>query len=437
MSQSRRVLHLALACVMLAPSLAAQAGAASAESATMLSVGGVRIIHERRAGSPVVAARLYLLGGSRQVTAANAGIEPMILRAAQFGSARYPGNAARTALARTGAAISYEVTNDWIVATLSTTPAELDSAWAVFADGVVAPSLESPAIESVRRRMLTDRLAAEGGPNGPLWEMLLRVGYAGHPYAAYPGGSDGSLRAISVLEAQDYHRTQFVSSRMLLVIVGDVERAQVERLVERSLSSLPAGNYSWTLPPPLPKRSTAMTLVPRKQETDYVIGFYSGPVTNSRDFGAFRFVTALLGARVYNEVRERLHLAYDAGGPMFDDAATAGAVYFTTSSPERALDATLIQVQQLVDQGFPREVMPWFTRQFAIARLTEAETADGQASALARGQLLFGDFRAVDAANAAMSKVSEGELSIAARRYLPNITWVFVGDTARFRKYMR
>ena len=45
----------------------------------------------------VVAANLYLLGGARQVTAANAGIEPILLEVSERGTQRYPKNALRRA----------------------------------------------------------------------------------------------------------------------------------------------------------------------------------------------------------------------------------------------------------------------------------------------------------------------------------------------------
>ncbi|MGH7653679.1 MAG: hypothetical protein ACREN6_03360, partial [Gemmatimonadaceae bacterium] len=146
----------------------------------MFDVGHLQVILERRTATPIVVAQLYLLGGARQINAANAGIEPLVLRASQYGSAAYPGPASRLALARTASKVSFEATDDFSVATLTTMRPELDSAWAVFANEMVSPTLASLGIESVRRRMLIGRLGEEGDPDGVLREMVRRVGYQGH-----------------------------------------------------------------------------------------------------------------------------------------------------------------------------------------------------------------------------------------------------------------
>jgi zinc protease len=430
---AQKIALAGLLCLTAAPARFAPADSGP----VMFDVGTLHVILERRAETPIVVAQLYLLGGARQISAANAGIEPLVLRASQYGSAAYPGGAARLALARTASRVSFEATDDFSVATLTTMRPELDSAWAVFANEIVSPTLGSPAIESVRRRMLISRLGQEGDPDGVLREMVRRVGYQGHPYANDPNGTDVSLRAITTQAANAYHAAQFVTSRMLLVIVGDVDRSAVERLVNASLVKLPAGAYAWTLPPPIPRRATSMTIIPRKLDSDYIIGVFPGPTSDAKDYGSFRMATELLGSRLNYAIRDQMHLAYVATSQTLDDAASAGAVYVTTTSPEDVMDLILKQIESVANQGLPRSAMPWFVSQFSIERLTESETAQGEAAALARAFLFFGNYRAVDAPIRAMNDVSETTLMDAASHYIPAIRFVFVGDTSRFRRFMR
>ncbi|MDQ3674594.1 MAG: hypothetical protein M3365_09490, partial [Gemmatimonadota bacterium] len=74
--------------------------AAAAPLTTSFDVSGVRVILRQNAANNVVAANLYLLGGARQVTDANAGIEPVILEVSERGTNRYPGNVLRRAMSR-------------------------------------------------------------------------------------------------------------------------------------------------------------------------------------------------------------------------------------------------------------------------------------------------------------------------------------------------
>ena len=63
-------------------------------------VAGIPVILRRVSANNVVAANLYLLGGTRQLTAANQGIETLLLEASERGTAKYPRDVLRTKMAR-------------------------------------------------------------------------------------------------------------------------------------------------------------------------------------------------------------------------------------------------------------------------------------------------------------------------------------------------
>ena len=46
----------------------------------------------------------------------------------------------------------------------------------------------------------------------------------------------------------------------MLVVVGNVTRADVEQLVLRTIAKLPEGSYRWTLPDTLPSRGAGLTI---------------------------------------------------------------------------------------------------------------------------------------------------------------------------------
>src|SRR5436305_13056960 len=70
------------------------------QATTSFDVSGVRVILRQNDANNVVAANLYLLGGSRQVTDANAGIEPVLLDVSERGTLRYPKNSLRNAMSK-------------------------------------------------------------------------------------------------------------------------------------------------------------------------------------------------------------------------------------------------------------------------------------------------------------------------------------------------
>src|SRR3712207_9365111 len=74
-------------------------------------------------------------------------------------------------------------------------------------------------------------------PYTTLFRSADSLAFGGHPYALDPEGTDESLAALMVDQLRRYHAEQFVTSRMLLVVVGNVDRPTVERLVRGTLRS--------------------------------------------------------------------------------------------------------------------------------------------------------------------------------------------------------
>src|SRR2546430_17444635 len=82
---------------------------------TSYQVSGVRVIQRVNLATDVVAVRLYLLGGTRQLTERTAGIEALFLRAAAYGTAQFKDDEARRALDRTGCGVALDPDLDWTV----------------------------------------------------------------------------------------------------------------------------------------------------------------------------------------------------------------------------------------------------------------------------------------------------------------------------------
>src|SRR5205085_11259249 len=115
----------------------------------------------------------------------------------------------------------------------------------VFADQITSPTLDSSEVELVRGRLMTEARDSRNSPD-PLVNILAdSLAFLGHPYGFSPRGTENSLFSITLGQLRNYQATQMVTSRMLLVVVGNVERARLEALVQRTLGSLPRGNYAW------------------------------------------------------------------------------------------------------------------------------------------------------------------------------------------------
>jgi zinc protease len=426
------VLIGALAGQLLAPATPGRRSPAPApdSTTTTFTVGGVRVIH-RRAASATVVANLYLLGGVRAAPDGRAGLENFLLQVSERGTARYPRDVLRRSMARTGSEMVIEPREDWTLAGLRTVPTELDSSWAIFTDRLMRPRLDSGDVEFVRAQMLAGIRQREDSPDAQLDYLADSVTFVAHPYALSPVGTDRTLAAITRGELMRFHREQFVTSRMLLVVVGNVDRATIERLVAGSLATLPAGQYRWTMPDTAAASGGEPVIVRRALPTNYLQGYFRGPPANSPDAAALRVATAVLSGRLFGEIRSKRNLTYAVNATYRDRAMTSVGLYVTTTLPDSVLAIMLAEVRTLKLFPIQTEMLRPIVQQFLTEYFLDNETSTAQADFLARAQLYRGDYAAGDRFASDLRAVTGADVRRVAQRYFTGAKWAYVGDPER------
>src|SRR5205807_4208747 len=88
---------------------------------TEFDVNGLKVLVKKRDGSATVSAGLFIRGGVENITAANAGVEPLMLNVASEASANYPRDRMRRDLARLGTVIGSSSNYDYSVLSLAST----------------------------------------------------------------------------------------------------------------------------------------------------------------------------------------------------------------------------------------------------------------------------------------------------------------------------
>jgi zinc protease len=401
---------------------------ALASATTSFDVLGVRVILRQNDASNVVAANLYLLGGARQVTQANAGIEPILLEVSERGTSRYPKNSLRRAMSRLGSEIVVAPSADWTLFGIRSSTEVFDSTWAIFADRVMNPTLAKSEVNLVKAQFLSGIRQRRDDPDALTNYLADSITFAGHPYSVSVVGNEKSIQAIDSAALREYHRTQFVTSRMLLVVVGNIDRAHIERLVSQSIGQLPRGGYKWTAPPRVPESNTALVIERRQLPTNYILGYYSGPLASGSDYQALRVATSVLTGRMFAEIRTRQNLTYDVHAPFVDRAATAGGLYVSTVAPDTTLKLMRAAVLDLQNGMLDPAGLRQLEEQFITEYFLDNETNAAQADFLARSQLYEGDYREAERFVDELKSVTPEAVQRVARKYMKVFSFAYVGD---------
>lgn len=394
-------------------------------------VGGIKVILRESDANNVVAANLYLLGGSRQVTVSNAGIEALLLEVSERGTRNYPKATLRRKMSRLGSEIATVPSDDWTMFGIRTTTEVLDSTWAIFADRVMNPTLDPEDVALIKTQFLSGINQRRDDPDALAEYLADSIAFTGHPYSIPVIGTEASISSLTAKALRDYHASQFVKSRMLLVVVGDIDRAHIESLVRATLAKMPAGDYKWTPPARLPEGKAAVVIEQRSLPTNYILGYYSGPLANSDDYQALRIATSVLTGRMFSEIRTRQNLTYDVHAPFLDRAASAGGLYVSTASPDTTLKLMYAAVKELQDGLLDKDGLARLEQQFLTEYFLDNETNDAQADFIARAELYRGDYRLGEKFVQELTSVTPEAVQRVARRYMKGIRFAYVGDPSK------
>ncbi len=420
----------ALAVLLLGAIVVAAAQPASDDNTAAFDVAGIRVIL-RKTDNNIVAANLYLLGGARQLTPQNAGIELMLLDASERGTRSYSKESLRRKMSRLGTDVVIDAEKDWTMFGIRSTTDVFDSTWAIFSDRLMHPLLQPAEVDIVRGQFLSAISQRRDDPDALAHHLADSLAFAGHAYAVPVGGTQSSIAQLTASGLRDYQRSQIVRSRMLLVVVGDVERSKLESLIRGSLAQLPAGSYRWTLPAAAPRGSTMVVFEQRPLPTNYVMGYYAGPLANERDLQALRIATSVLTGRMFADIRTRRNLTYDVHAPFVENAAVLGGLYVTTTSPGVTVGLMREHVSELQRELIDAEGLKRLSAQFVTEYLLDNETNAAQADFLARAELFRGDYRIAERFVDELRDVTPQEVRVVAQKYMRGMRFAYVGDSTK------
>ena len=439
MNFSKRILAAAFAALIIAtagytqqvttPDISAQAA-----SVTEFDVNGLKVILRRRASAPTVAVGLFLRGGVRNLTDKTAGLESLMLTSAIEAGQSYPRQAVRRELARTGSTLSASAGSDFSVVSLASTRENFDRTWKLFADVTMKPLFDAADVNRVRDQMISSLREQETVPDSALDNLEDKVIYAGHPYSVDPTGTPETLTAITPAQLRDYHKKVMETSRLLLVVVGDVDAADLKARIASTLGTLPKGSYTETALPPLDFSKPSLDVVARQLPTNYIKGDFAAPSLNSPDYYPMRVAMSILATRIFQEVRVKRQLSYAPNADMDNMGANTANIYVTAVDANQAVDVMLKEIQRIKGESINDEELSGAAGEFLTNYYLKQQTDAAQAGDLARYELIGGGWRNSFQFLNHIREVTPDAVRASANKYMKNIRFVVIGDPAAINK---
>lgn len=397
-------------------------------------VGGLKVIVKRRPNMATVSGGLFVRGGARNLTAETAGIENFTLEAATEGSKKYPRKVLRRETSSTGGGIGAGSNNDFSVLSLASTRRDFDKLWDVFTDVALNPTFASQDVERVRARILTGLREQETSNDNFLNVLQDRIIYANHPYANDVNGTLETIAAFKPADLKAYHKKMMQTSRLLLVIVGDVDANELQKKVAATLGKLPRGNYKEEAYPAIDFSKPTVDITERALPTNYIKGVFNAPSLSSQDYYAMRVAMAVLQSRVYSEIRLKRQLSYAPNAELDTNGANTANIYVTTESANESVDVMLDEVEKMRTQLINEKAVSGIAGHFLTLYYMDQETNAAQARELGKYELIGGGWRNAFTFLDKVKEVTPQQVRAVSQKYMKNIRFIVIGDPASVNK---
>lgn len=397
-------------------------------SAEEFWVYGLKVILKPNPANEIISAQLYLRGGVLNLGESTQGIEPLIFRSAVKGSKNYSKDELNEILDRTAATINSSSNQDYTSVNLRCIRQYFDETWDVFADVIVNPTFDPAEVELVRENMLVSIRQRKDNPDVYLRDLLDELFYQGHPYELKAGGVETSVSGITIDQMRNHLIKNLRKSQMLLIVVGNVDKEDLQKKVASAFGKLPAGSYEPVYPEAVEHKVANLKVVERELPTNYIIGCVSAPSLSHPDFYPMTMAMNILRTRVWEEVRTKRSLSYAPRAFYSNRFSNQAGIYVTAVQPDTTIKVMMAEVEKMQSEPVSAKDLADRTMMYLTRYFMGNETNAAQSRFLARFELSGRGWKESEDLVENLRKVTAQDVQRVVNSYFHDIQFAVLGN---------
>ncbi len=393
-------------------------------------VDGIHVIQKRTPGNAIVDVRVFIDGGSGEVPAALGGRDALALDVAFAGGpASMEKNAYTAAVEAMGAGMGGGLDYDFATVSLGSIAPYFEDVWDIFAQVIAEPAFREGDLELRRELTLTDLRTEQDDPDSAVSIEAKRIAFAGSRYESRPVGTEASVAALTTDDLRAAWDELWVKSRLTVVVVGNVERSTVERLVSDTFGGLPEGDFALPESDALSFDAPTLTVTARPElPTNYILGYFAAPPVTHPDYPALQAALSILSDRLFESVRTERNLSYAVSSGLSDRRLTTGYMYVSAVQPNVTLQVMFDTIDAMVDPLVPESDLQAQIEGYLTGYYSGLQSNGAQASLLGRASLVAGGREEADAHLERLAAVTAEDIARVLTTYVRNIQFAVIGD---------
>ena len=396
---------------------------AAARIQHLITPGGIEAWFVQDATVPLVAMEFAMYGGAAQDPEGKPGVGNMVADLIDEGSGDLDSRAFHEHLDRRAIELAFSVSRDYFRGSLRMLKDDKDEAFELLRTSLTSPHFDSADVERIRTQLLSGLRRETTSPGALASRRFLEVAYGDHPYGRPTGGTLESVPTITIADMKDYVARVLTREHLKIAVVGDIDAASLEKLLDRTFGGLPAKSRL------TPVSEIEARRPPRHEfialDVPQTIVTFGGPgiKRNDPDFMAAFVVNHILGggsgSRLYRDVREKRGLAYsvsDSLAWMDHSALFFGSTGTRADRAGETVEAITQDIHRIAEDGPTAQELDEAKSYLKGSRLLALDTSSKLAGALLQYQVDHLSIDYLERRNAMVDAVTIDQAKRAAHR---------------------
>lgn len=227
-------------------------------------------------------------------------------------------------LADIGAVLGGDFDQDRASVTLRTLSREPErkKALQVLADVLEHPTFPPKILSREKQRTIAELREAQTRPEAVADKTFARAIYGNHPYGLPANGEVDTVRKLTRAEMLSFYRAHYGAKSAVVVLVGDISRANAEGIAQQLTAQLPASGAPKPIPPVTMRIKPSEQRIANPASQSHILIGMPGVKRKDPDYFPLYVGNYVLGgggfvSRLMKEVREKRGMAYSVYSYFF------------------------------------------------------------------------------------------------------------------------
>jgi len=404
---------------------------AQGKQAYELTINGVKVIVQPTSND-ILEIQTIVKGGVQNYPAKLEGIESLAFSAlTECGTEKDDKNTFKNKLDKASANVGGNAGMDYATFTMNCIASDFDAVWPLYTDALTIPAFDKAEFDRIKQDAINNLKQQNSDPDAAISKLAKETAFKGKDYAKSPQGTEEIVSTLTAEQTKTYYKSILTRSRMLIVVVGNLEKDLIVKKVTELLNKIPQG-AAFIL-----KRQSyhpvANSFKSEKKElaTNYIIGVTSAPLPGTPDFNAYALAMRIFYDRNFLEVRTNNGLSYAPAAYLDGGLSSTSNLYVTTKEPDKYIGVVNKLINKTKNEGFTEQEVKNMKTTYVTSFFYKQETNSAQASSLAANEVLHNNWKRSLTISTDMKKLKTADVNKAFSKYFGNITWVYQGDSTK------